>query len=259
MNVSHDRFLVQEYIWLLLNHQNQISIYETQLVLNCHFDCENFLVVSNCFSLQIKDCLWINDNLIIIDSILFTEFNKHQDHLLSNMNEEDSMHLQLQSIQHCLFELVLHLCIIDQLHFHLHHICKEIDDRITNQKDTACNDELLYHDSELTLWKFIDMHVLMSWSKNVVSELFQHSSQRLVLLMITCFYINLQNHLHHFHLQFLNSLMGQFLQNLKCCFYVSIVDEWFFKKSEKRSNFFICVKFAAVHLIKIIVCVCCYV
>ena len=259
VSTDHDRFLVQEYIWLLLNHQNQIDIHEIQSVLNCHLDCRNFLVVFSCFSLQIKDCLWVDDNSIIIDNVLFTEFDKHQDHSLSNMNKEDSMHLQLQNIQHCLFELVLHLCAVDQLHFCLHHIHKEINDRIMNQRNAACNDESLHHDLKLALWKSADTHILMSQSKSVVSELFQHSSQRLVLLMITCFYINLQNHLCHFHLWFLNSLMSQFLQNLECCFCVDIIDEWFLKKSEKRSNFSIYVKFAAIHFIKIIVCVCCHI
>ena len=175
------------------------------------------------------------------------------------MNKKDSMHLQLQSIQHHLFKLVLYSYAVDQLHFCLHHIHKEIDDKIMNQKDAAYNDESLHHDLKLTLWKFIDTHILMSQSKNVASEFFQHSSQRLVLLMITHFYMNLQNHLHHFHLWFLNSLMNQFLQNLKCCFCVDIVDEWFLRKPEKKFNLFICVKFAAIHLIKIIVCVCCHI
>ena len=190
---------------------------------------------------------------------MFTEFNKHQDHLLSNINKENSIYLQLQSIQHHLFKLILHLCAVDQLHFYLHHIHKEISDKIVNQKNAAYNNESLHHDFKLTLWKLIDTHILMSQLKNVANKLFQHSSQKLVLLMITYFYTDLQNHLCCFHLQFLNNLMNQFLQNLECCFCVDIVDEQFLKKSEKRFNFFICIKFAAIHLIKITVCVCCHV
>ena len=169
------------------------------------------------------------------------------------------MHLQFQNIQHYLFELVLHLCAVDQLHFHFCYIHKEIDNKIMNQKNAACNNESFHHDSELTLWKSVNTHILMSWLKSIASEFFQHSSQRLILLMITHFHTNLQNHLHHFYLWFLNNLMSQFLQNLKYCFCVDIVDEWFLKKLEKKLNLFICVKFAAIHFIEIIVYVCCHI
>ena len=169
------------------------------------------------------------------------------------------MHLQLQNIQHCLFELVFHLCAVDQFHFCLHHIHKEIDNKIMNQKNAAYNNESLHHDSELTLWKLIDAYILMSQSKSVASKLFQHFLQKLVLLMITYFYTDLQNHLCCFYLWFLNNLMNQFLQNSEHCFCVDIIDEWFLRKSEKKLNFFICVKFTAVHLIKIIIYVCCHI